>query len=204
MKKILELIMNSEISNVSYINSSSSYNSLSEAVLQSYDFNNSLIFEEWSNGLRIYANLNRTGWWNFTAHNGKVLNLPPNGLYAYVWNDSSFEECFNCDNTSTWVKTPDYLYLYPKNDQTITFSVPREFYNAYVFYGDDSSNGRRLVYTSPVAQSTYTTDMVSILTVVSDIDPNFTDRSFYNSLAVVLIIIGIMYALGFIFYWGTS
>jgi hypothetical protein len=144
MKAIADKMYDGSIGNISYVNNSGTYNDLSEAMRQNYNFYNPLIFEEWSNGLRIYANLNRTGWWNFTA-NSKNINLPPNGLYAYITNDSTFEECFNCDNTSTYVITSDYVYLYPKNGQNVTFSIPKGFYNRTVFYGDDSSNGRRSI-----------------------------------------------------------
>jgi hypothetical protein len=130
----------STISNISYINNSGAYLSLTQGALQTYDFYNPLVYEEWSNGLKVYANLNRTGWWNLSV-NGGVRNLPPNGLYAYIWNDTSFEECFNCDNTSSKIVTPDYVYLYVKEGKNVSFSFPTGWYDVYKFYGDDSTNG---------------------------------------------------------------
>jgi hypothetical protein len=112
----------------------------------------------------VYANLNRTGWWNLTI-NGGVRRIPPNGLYAYMINDTSFEMFFNDGNLSTWVKTPTYIYLYPKNDQTVTFRIGNDaLYIPYVFYGDDSSNGLRALE-SRRSYSTYTTNNPTLMRV---------------------------------------
>jgi hypothetical protein len=208
MDKVTLLKYAAEIVNRSYVNTSSGkYESGDEWAIVSGDFRNVQIFEEWSNGLRIYANLNRTGWWNLSI-NGAMRNLPPNGLYAYITNDSSFEECFNCDNTSTWVRTSEYIYLYPKNAQEITFSFPYNWYSGYSFYGDDSTNGRRLEFTL-TEKSTYKTANPSILYKMTspveeipwyDFNP-WPHQAFWLAISIIILlwIIGIS-----LFNWITN
>jgi hypothetical protein len=192
-KKLSELTFSGRLTNVSYIYKGG-YLSASQANILNMTSDGQVIYEEWSNGLRIYANLNRTGWWNVSV-NGAMRNLPPNGLYAFIVNDSSFEECFNCDNTSTWVRTPTYIYLYPKNAQNVTFTFPENWYSGYSFYGDDSTNGRRLEFT-PVEKSSYKTANPSILYMADnpagdvpwwDINP-WPHSSFWQAIGIVVLL----------------
>jgi hypothetical protein len=72
---------------------------------------------------------------------------------------------FNDANLSTWVRTPTYIYLYPKNDATITFNFPFTHYVARQFYGDDSTNGLREV--SDMYSSSRTTKNAELLSTSS-------------------------------------
>lgn len=160
---ITNLIRNSQLNNVSYINiSNAEYLSSTKALLKQYDLESVLIYESYDNGLIVYANLNRTGWYNSTI-NGATRNMPPNSLYAYT-TDGRFEMFYNDNNQSHWVITPNYIYLHPKNDQTITFDVPLDQYEQYEYYADDSTNGKRSLGITPTLITSYTTNEVRYLT----------------------------------------
>jgi len=127
---ITQLMYSSSINSIEYSDGVGGWNTLSESLAQNYDFNNSIIKEVWNNGLTIIANLNRTGWYNSTINN-KVRNMPPNSIYAY---GAGIELFYNDNNQSHWISTPTYAYLYPKNDQTITFVIPEKNYEVFEYY----------------------------------------------------------------------
>lgn len=136
---VTQLMYNGTVSDVQYVNQSNGvYMTLSDSYRSGYDFNNPVVYETFSNGLTILANLNMTGWWNTTIY-GKTVNMPPNSLYA-KHNNSVFEMFYNDANLSTWVITPNYVYAYPKSG-SVSFSFPYDYYYVYEYRGDDSTNG---------------------------------------------------------------
>jgi len=169
---------------------------ISQAAIAGYDFLNPRLQKNYSNGLRVYANLNRSGWWNFTA-NGKSINLAPNGLYAY--DGSGFEECYNCDNTTHYVIVPgSYVYVYPKGG-SVSVSVPEEYYDVYHYYGDDSTNGRRLVGDDQLLTSITTAEVtylqkVDYITADSAATRERVELGFLGTLELFMLVIFVIIA----------
>lgn len=139
-----KLMYAGDLKNETYQNQSNgAWMDLSTALAQGYDWKNASFHQEYTNGLHLYINLRSQSnhWLNITA-NGATRNIAQNGFYAYM-EDGSFEEFYNDNNQSHWVKTSSYIYVYPKTSSVTLSGLGLSYYEPYAFYSSEQTNGLR-------------------------------------------------------------